>query len=413
MGNSGKIVDLDSLLDFTKEYAEKFDFNEKIRERMGNMANLNIVNIGKTGVGKSTLINAIFGRKVAEIGIGRPQTQHCKPYSVEGSPITIYDSKGIEIGNIKDLDEIYNLILEQKKSSNTKQYIHICWYCINAEGLRIEPEEVSIIKKFRNQNLVPVIVVLTQFSGSPNQKEFLAKVRSEFSDCPLDVLPIMAIPKVSKSEFGEQNIRAHGLDKLVERSYELLEGSVKRTFAAYQKQNLQIKIDNARKLSIAYAGAVAAAAFQPLPIADAPIMVAIQVGMMVNITACFGFDSSKLNFKTILSGLGGPFAAAFVGRTLVSLIKLIPGIGTGIGGAINAATGAALTFAIGNIYIGVLESIEKRNGEIDGQTIAEELKIAMQNVNMDAMKKEWKKVEFDYSESEAQDILNEAKKNLE
>jgi uncharacterized protein (DUF697 family) len=141
-------------------------------------------------------------------------------------------------------------------------------------------------------------------------------------------------------------------------------------------------------------------------------MVAIQIAMMVNITACFGLKPSNFNFKTILSGLGGPFVAAVVGRTLVSLLKLIPGIGTLAGGAINAATGAAITFAIGSVYIGVLSSVIKDNGKIDEAEIIDALKKAAENINMDEMKKEWKKKEGSYSESEAKLLLEEAKKDI-
>jgi len=36
---------------------------------------LNVLIVGKTGVGKSTLINAVFGDKVAEAASGMPVTQ--------------------------------------------------------------------------------------------------------------------------------------------------------------------------------------------------------------------------------------------------------------------------------------------------------------------------------------------------
>jgi uncharacterized protein (DUF697 family) len=203
------------------------------------------------------------------------------------------------------------------------------------------------------------------------------------------------------------------LDKLVERSYELLPESVKKTFAAYQTNSIQLKTKYAFTACTLYSGAVAAAAFQPLPIADAPIMVAIQVAMMANITACFGIKPSNFNFKTILSGVGGPFAAAVVGRTLVSLLKLIPGIGTIAGGAINAATGATITFAIGSIYIGVLSSVVKDNGRIDESEIIEALNKAAKEIDMEEMKKEWEKNKNSYSKSEAEHIVAEAKKDIE
>ena len=54
------------------------DIGNKIKDEYSNFTTLNIVIIGKTGVGKSTLINTIFGQKLAETGIGKPVTQAIK-----------------------------------------------------------------------------------------------------------------------------------------------------------------------------------------------------------------------------------------------------------------------------------------------------------------------------------------------
>ena len=80
-------------------------FKEKISQCysdiLNDIKNINIQKkkrillIGKTGVGKSTLINAIFDFDLAETGFGRPITMHDKPKNYEYNThpdLELYDS---------------------------------------------------------------------------------------------------------------------------------------------------------------------------------------------------------------------------------------------------------------------------------------------------------------------------------
>lgn len=69
-----------------------------VNSKMKNLKKLNIVVLGKSGVGKSTLVNAVFGFDIAETGIGRPVTNHMKKYTKKDFPMAIYDTKGFELG---------------------------------------------------------------------------------------------------------------------------------------------------------------------------------------------------------------------------------------------------------------------------------------------------------------------------
>jgi len=389
-----------------------FNFEKEVEGKMLKMHNLNIIVIGKTGTGKSTLLNAVFGKELAVTGSGKPITQHCKKHTLPNSPINIYDSKGIETGMGKEeINEFYDVINTQNNSPNTDEYIHICWYCVQEVGDRLEPNEVEVIKKILGK--IPVIVAVTKSMGGSAAQQFVDEINNELKDLGnIDIIPVMALPMVKESENGEVNIRAHGIDKLVVKSHNLLPDSVQDTFAAYQKVNMDIKEKKAKRIALTSAGAVAAAAFQPFPIADAPIMVGIQVTMMVSITASFGIKPSEMDFKAILSGLGGPFAAAVIGRTAVSLLKLIPGFGTFAGGAINAVTGATITLAIGHIYIAAISSLLKKNVKITQESLREEMEKAASNVDLNKFKKEWESNKDNYTKEEAEAIKNEVELNL-
>ena len=55
-----------------------------IADKIKNLKTLNIIVAGKTGVGKSTLINSVFREKLAETGMGKPVTDHMRKISKKG-----------------------------------------------------------------------------------------------------------------------------------------------------------------------------------------------------------------------------------------------------------------------------------------------------------------------------------------
>ena len=62
-----------------------------------------IILIGSSGVGKSTLINAIFDYDIAETGTGRPITMYDKPKKYEYSnhnDLELFDTREIELDQI-------------------------------------------------------------------------------------------------------------------------------------------------------------------------------------------------------------------------------------------------------------------------------------------------------------------------
>ncbi len=53
-------------------------------------------------MGKSSLINGLFGQEVAKAGIGKPVTQHLEKYVDEEKGLILWDTKGIEAGDYQN-----------------------------------------------------------------------------------------------------------------------------------------------------------------------------------------------------------------------------------------------------------------------------------------------------------------------
>lgn len=70
---------------------------ELIQKEYKELKNLNVMILGKTGVGKSTLVNNMFSEKLAETGVGKPVTDKIHQLSKPDYPLTIFDTPGLEL----------------------------------------------------------------------------------------------------------------------------------------------------------------------------------------------------------------------------------------------------------------------------------------------------------------------------
>ena len=148
----------------------KENVKELIREliKKNEINHLNLQVIGKTGVGKSTLLNAIFGEKVAEEKKGEPCTMETKCYeSKKYDFLRIYDTRGIEISKDFNIDTVFSETLKEIKNkceeNEPDDLIHCLLYCFT--GTRFERDEGKILVKLRKTyegKKLPIILVLTQ-----------------------------------------------------------------------------------------------------------------------------------------------------------------------------------------------------------------------------------------------------------
>ncbi len=134
---------------------------QKLEEALVRLGRVNIVVVGKTGVGKSTLVNAVFHGNLAETGDGRPVTRTTREIRKEGIPLSVFDTRGLEIGEYKNaLQELEKFIQERRRSEDPNQHIHIAWICIMEESRRVEDAEIRLAEML--DRYVPVVAVITK-----------------------------------------------------------------------------------------------------------------------------------------------------------------------------------------------------------------------------------------------------------
>ncbi|GAB4211071.1 MAG: GTP-binding protein [Synechococcales cyanobacterium] len=338
---------------------EEFNFEmvvkEALREALRERGHINILLAGRSGVGKSTLINSIFQGNFATTGQGRPVTQNTREIKKENIPLSIFDTRGLEMADFSEtLEALKSLINLRSRNTDSNQHIHVAWICIAEDSRRIEPAEEELVKMLADRN-IPVIAVITKARADQG---FRAEV--------LRILPLVmnAVRVRAIAEELDEGIvlRAMGLKDLVDLTMQVVPEGLKRAFTAAQKIDIELKKTQSHRIVAGAAASAASLAAIPIPFSDAIGIVPIQVGMLAGISATFGLpiDQSFLTTTvgSIVTGAGGTLAKRFI---MSSLLKLIPGTGSVVGGTIAATTAAALTTAFGEAYITALDMLFIRN----------------------------------------------------
>jgi uncharacterized protein (DUF697 family)/predicted GTPase len=333
------------------------------RERAAAYSDMRPVNVliaGPTGAGKSTLINAVLRKPVAKTGKGRPVTQDIEAWAVEGVPITVYDTPGLELDQkISDAAKRTVKFLKKQQKRPPEEQIHVFWYCSLSHGSRFLDVEAGFIESVAK--LVPGIVVLTQCLGPEDEEalEFGAEVRALLEEHDAQVSPVSPLLTLAQERrIGGHAIAPFGLTELVSATYDLLPEEVRSAFVNAQGVDLGLKRREAHKVVVQHTAVAASIGAVPIPIPDAGPLLALQVTMLARITAAMGVEFDEQTRRFLVRGVLGTGALVQIGRQAASmLLKAIPGLGS----AINATVAGAITAALGEAYIALCTEFLKRS----------------------------------------------------
>jgi len=341
--------------------------NSKARSKYGRF---NLAIIGGTGVGKSTLVNAVFGRNLARVGKGLPVTRGVHYFNDES--LGIWDLEGFEIGSREAPADILRKHLATISKRPTIEQVSVVWYCVLSQLPRLTGPDIEMIKELDAAGL-PVILVLTKVDWIKNRvtgKRTAPKDVDEFRDWlehPTDEngdsldLPIERVILTSASgKHGKGT--GHGLGELVTETLDLSPENEKDAFRIAQRLNLPWKREMARPIIAAAAAAAATAAAIPVPVADAAILAPIQLTMMGRIAAIYDLELKTMLSAGALAQIGVQIAGQALAR---SFLKLIPGAGSVIG----ASVAFALTTATGEGWARLCEQVH--TGKLDLDKISE------------------------------------------
>ncbi|MDF2849858.1 MULTISPECIES: GTPase domain-containing protein [Sphingobacterium] len=201
------------------------------------MHKLNIVVAGKSGVGKSSLLNYIIGNNTLfETGDGAPVTQHYfnkEIFKSNNIEYHLFDTKGVEPDTVNEFyAELTDQIDRFSENSDVFERMHTLYYCFGANNKRIEPFEISFIKDMMDH--LDVVIVFTK--SDLISEEVKVELKREISKTIGGDIKILNICSISKKlrigevkPFGKEEVLRHAFmglwntfSKHVPRLYESL-----------------------------------------------------------------------------------------------------------------------------------------------------------------------------------------------
>lgn len=334
----------------------------------------NVLVIGGSGVGKSTLINAVLGEEVAPTSWGRAGTEELKLYGDESSPFRLIDTMGFEPSakrQKKAKDAVKRWSRECAKEGKEDTQINVIWFCVDGTAARLFTETIAQLNEATSiWKSVPVIAVITKSYSEYEREENVRMVRKAFEQSEqVDLLDrLIKKPDYSKRLKGivpvvaqtwkqsDTNIVAtYGIDELIELTNKLMPEGL--DCAPRDLQDFVMKRNKALAQGIiapcVAAGAVVGAL--PLPIADAVVLIPVEAAEINAIARLYRLDKRD-EFQMLRDTIIDVGTVSAAAKGAIGVLKVIPGINVAIE-ILNATVAASFVAALGEGCVYLFEQI--------------------------------------------------------
>ncbi len=345
---------------------EHFDYEKAYREMEESLKKPNIFLCGRTGAGKSSLVNDFFhlpkdmGAVVGEV---RPQNHGIREYAPGEAAVVLVDTEGYEIG--KDADFKKDILSEidrrfEEAPLDTTRHIHCAWYCVNAGSARFLDMDKEIIEEIEKRK-VPVMIVLTQVDSI--DVEGLGDMRARIGRlCPGQACftystqanalgwdtatKTMYVQKAEMIEWAQKHLPDYLQNNFMR--------AVKGEIGLHRKFCMRsIVLPHALMAGATVAGT----SFVEVPFTDSLPLMGLQIKMVMGILNEYGIDT---NVSGIIKDMTGSSLVSYVGKTLATqIIGIIPFAGQVAKSIVNVSVAASVTAVLGGAVSYVCEGYVK------------------------------------------------------
>lgn len=372
---------LETIFEFIMEYIEQLPNppRESIKKELRKTKELIMDNrpprvliLGRRGAGKSSLINALFDQKVADVGSVLSETGQAKWYNFKNQrgSMDILDTRGIgdrTKPESSNFEEALEDIKEEVRNICPDVTLFLCKAKEIDSHVTKDVENVKEIKKFIaevHNYKTPVVGLVTQVDEldpkrdeppyenpvkQNNIKKAVDSFQEALSSSDIELLKTIAISAYAEYENGNRTYDNYwNIDVLAEYLVEVLPGSAQLQLARLSSiKKVQRKLS---RIVIGSAASVCASiAATPIPLGDIVPITAIQLGMITSIAYISGRKLSKENAREFITALGVNVGTGFTLREGTrALGKVVFPVG---GHVISAGVAFGGTWGIGEAAI--------------------------------------------------------------
>lgn len=322
----------------------------------------NVLVLGNSGVGKSTLINAVIGDDIAKTSFGtRGTTEELAIYGSPAVPFQVIDSIGFEPSPIKSLRAIHAVRKWSRmsaKAGNENSRINVIWFCVDGTAAKLFPETVrNLSNSVAMWKSVPIIAVITKSYSQSDRARNIEMVRQAFRGQRVERNLRAIVPVVAQTFVINETAFAppEGITDLIDATMRAMpEGMQGGTHDL-----MQFKLTRKRVLAQGLIGASVAAGATvgavPIPIADSLVLSPLELAELNGLARLYGIDRDE-DSKRFLDSIVQVGTAGVVAHSAISAIKAIPGINIAAS-VLNAIVAASIIAALGEGAVLAFEQV--------------------------------------------------------
>ena len=229
----------------------KENLSEEKQKKVHRPTVRNILVLGKTGVGKTSLLNYLYGFDLP-VGAGLPKTGkgiHENLIIRNGTAYHVFDTWGIEADSLPEWrKEVLALVRKRNTSPHINDWFHAVYYCFSASTARIEDAEIDEIIVPLLQSGCKMIVVLTNSEDGFRKQEKIAGMKEYLReelmkrlhhDPQLEIIPVAS---VAGETLAGDAISRFGRTEVLEAAQYNLADDIEKRLPAIYKMNVMQKL---------------------------------------------------------------------------------------------------------------------------------------------------------------------------